>query len=198
MTVKIYTKDSVSPMQCYVALSDYEEPQRKLAAYEDTVTDLAAQVQGLAAENAYLLPKAASELSNAWVLNKYWVGIHAALMHFGAGREHDAIEWLQNTVAGPGIEVPKLSEFAEIEAWAVEQQKDSISAARALEVIKAETPATEASLAEIRAEGAEMFVSALQKHVDEGDFVGDEIAVITGAIDAGGEFAEKLRKEQGK
>ncbi|NIG73521.1 hypothetical protein F3J34_07910, partial [Klebsiella sp. Ap-873] len=40
--------------------------------------------------------------------------------------------------------------FAEIEAWAVEQQKDSISAARALEIIKAETPATDAALAEIR------------------------------------------------
>ncbi|NIG81528.1 hypothetical protein F3J34_49280, partial [Klebsiella sp. Ap-873] len=42
--------------------------------------------------------------------------------------------------------------FAEIEAWAVEQQKDSISAARALEIIKAETPATDAALAEIRNE----------------------------------------------
>ncbi|NIG81808.1 hypothetical protein F3J34_50810, partial [Klebsiella sp. Ap-873] len=133
-----------------VRFEDYVELQRQLTAYEATVTNLTAQVQGLAAENAYLLPKAASELSNAWVLNKYWVGIHAALMHVRESRLHDGVVWLQNTVAGPGIEVPQLSEFAEIEAWAVEQQKDSISAARALEIIKAETPATDAALAEIR------------------------------------------------
>lgn len=61
-----------------------------------------------------------------------------------------------------------------------------------------ETPITDAALAEMRAQGVEMFVAALQKHIDEGDFVGDEIAVIAGAIDAGGDFSEQLRKEQGK
>lgn len=111
----------------------------------------AARADALAAENAYLLPKAASELSNAWVLNKYWVGIHVALMHVKAGRLHDGMAWLQNTISGPGIEAPELSEFAEIEAWATEQQKDSIGHARALEIIKAETPSTDAFLAEVRA-----------------------------------------------
>ena len=119
---------------------------------EATVTNPESKVQGLAAENAYLLPKAASELLNAWVLNKYWVGIHVALMHFRAGRKRDGMVWLHNTIAGPGIEAPEFSEFAEIELWAVEQQKDSISAARALEIIKAEIPHTDAKLAEIRNE----------------------------------------------
>jgi hypothetical protein len=124
-------------------------PSDELSVSEQ-VAALKQQHDALAAENVWLLPKAASELSNAWVLNKFWVGIHVALMHVREGRLHDGMVWLQNTVTGPGIEVPQLSDFAEIEAWAVEQQKDTISAARALEIIKAETPATDAALAEIR------------------------------------------------
>ncbi|WP_312740506.1 hypothetical protein [Cedecea neteri] len=198
MTAKIYSisSDLLSPKLAeeafvtdLVLAADYAELQRQLTAQEATVTNLTAQVQGLAVENAYLLPKAASELSNAWVLNKYWVGIHAALMHFGVGREHDAIEWLQNTVAGPGIEVPQLSEFAEIETWAVEQQKDSISSARALEVIKAETPATDAALAEIRAQGAELCVKALVTSDDD---------TFADAPNICANVAFQLRKEQGK
>lgn len=124
-------------------------------------------IQQLAAENAYLLPKAASELSNAWVLNKYWVGIHVALMHVNAGRLHDGMTWLQNTISGPGIEAPQLSDFAEIEAWAVEQQKGSISHIRALEIIKAETPATDAALAEIEARGLDEMASEYRKFAQE-------------------------------
>ncbi len=112
----------------------------------------AARADALAVENAYLLPKAASELSNAWVLHKYWVGIQVALMHVREGRLHDGMVWLQNTISGPGIEAPELKEFSEIEAWAAGQQKDSIGHVRALEIIKAETPATDAELADIRNE----------------------------------------------
>ncbi len=115
----------------------------------------AARADALAAENSYLLPKAASELSNAWMLHKYWVGIHVALMHVRAGRLNDGMEWLQNTVAGPGIEVPRLSNFDEIEVWAIAQQKDSIGHERALEIIKAETPATDSIYAGIKADGVE-------------------------------------------
>ena len=39
-----------------------------------------------------------------------------------------------------------------------------------------------------------MFVRRLQQCVDEGDFVGDEVAVIVGAIDCGKEFCEQLRE----
>lgn len=111
------------------------------------------QVINLAVENASLLPKAASELSNAWMLHKYWVGIQVALMHVNAGRLHDGMTWLQNTVSGPGIEAPELSDFSEIEAWANEQQKDSIGHVRALEIIKAASPATDAAVANIKAQG---------------------------------------------
>ena len=57
-----------------------------------------------------------------------------------------------------------------------------------------ETPATDAYLAGIKADGVEEFIGRLQQCVDEGDFVGDEVAVIVGAINCGKEFFEQLRE----
>ncbi|HFD3102875.1 TPA: hypothetical protein ACF220_000093 [Klebsiella quasipneumoniae subsp. similipneumoniae] len=54
------------------------------------------------------------------------------------------------------------------------------------------TPATDRIVAGIKADGVEEFIGLLQQHVDEGDFVGDEVAVIVGAIDCGKEFFEQL------
>ncbi|UIL53965.1 hypothetical protein LZU96_08575 [Pantoea agglomerans] len=116
-----------------------------------------AERDALAAENAYLLPKAASELSNAWVMHKYWVGIQAALMHMQVGRSYEAEQWLKGTIAGPELEAPNLKLSDEIDAWANEQSKDSISHSRALEIIKAETPATDAYLNSVRVDAVESF-----------------------------------------
>lgn len=55
-------------------------------------------------------------------------------------------------------------------------------------------PATARIVAGIKADGVEEFIGRLQQHVDEGDFVGDEVAVIVGAIDCGKEFFEQLRE----
>ncbi|HGK3860730.1 TPA: hypothetical protein ACJ12U_005001 [Klebsiella pneumoniae] len=55
------------------------------------------------------------------------------------------------------------------------------------------TPATDRIVAGIKADGVEEFIGRLQQCVDEGDFVGDEVAVIVGAIDCGKEFCEQLR-----
>lgn len=57
-----------------------------------------------------------------------------------------------------------------------------------------ETPATDRIVAGIKADGVEEFVRRLHQCVDEGDFVGDEVAVIVGAIDCGKEFCEQLRE----
>ncbi|TYX37480.1 hypothetical protein [Klebsiella pneumoniae] len=54
--------------------------------------------------------------------------------------------------------------------------------------------ATDRIVAGIKADGVEEFIGRLQQHVDEGDFVGDEVAVIVGAIDCGKEFCEQLRE----
>lgn len=56
------------------------------------------------------------------------------------------------------------------------------------------TSATDAYLAGIKADGVEEFIGRLQQCVDDGDFVGDEVAVIVGAIDCGKEFCEQLRE----
>ncbi|HBQ8759841.1 TPA: hypothetical protein L9B23_001753 [Klebsiella quasipneumoniae] len=54
--------------------------------------------------------------------------------------------------------------------------------------------ATDRIVAGIKADGVEEFIGLLQQRVDEGDFVGDEVAVIVGAIDCGKEFFEQLRE----
>ncbi|MCZ0881252.1 hypothetical protein [Raoultella ornithinolytica] len=56
------------------------------------------------------------------------------------------------------------------------------------------TPATDRIYAGIKADGVSEFIDRLQQCVDEGDFVGDEVAVIVGAIDCGKEFCEQLRE----
>ncbi|HGW5845069.1 TPA: hypothetical protein ACNIPC_002530 [Klebsiella pneumoniae] len=56
------------------------------------------------------------------------------------------------------------------------------------------TPATDRFVAGIKADGVGEFIGRLQQCVDEGDFVGDEVAVIVGAIDCGKEFFEQLRE----
>lgn len=55
------------------------------------------------------------------------------------------------------------------------------------------TTATDRIVAGFKADGVEEFIGRLQQCVDEGDFVGDEVAVIVGAIDCGKEFCEQLR-----
>ncbi|HFZ1026705.1 TPA: hypothetical protein ACIJR6_004852 [Klebsiella aerogenes] len=57
-----------------------------------------------------------------------------------------------------------------------------------------EIAATDRIVAGIKADGASEFISRLQQCVDEGDFEGDEVAVIVGAIDCGKEFCEQLRE----
>lgn len=114
-----------------------------------------ARSDALAVENAYLMPKAASELSNAWVLHKYLIGIQAAIMYLDNGNKKAAQEWLYGTIAGPGFDFP--DEIEDIDAWAIKQLRGSISHSQALEIIKAETPTTDAWVNEQRATGVEMF-----------------------------------------
>ncbi|HHB9141866.1 TPA: hypothetical protein ACN7S4_003506 [Klebsiella pneumoniae] len=61
-------------------------------------------------------------------------------------------------------------------------------------VLDVETPSTDRIVAGIKADGVEEFIGRLQQHVDEGNFVGDEVDVIVGAIDCGKEFCEQLRE----
>lgn len=147
----------VSDTGDYVSYEDYAtleqklaESQREFRSADATIENLQMQVVKLAAENAGLLPKAASELSNAWVLHKYLISIQAAIMYLDNGNKKDAQEWLYGTIAGPGFEFPDAVD--DIDAWATHQIRGSVSHQQALEIIKAETPATDAFLAEVRAQ----------------------------------------------
>ncbi|KZQ76112.1 hypothetical protein A3N52_10255 [Klebsiella aerogenes] len=135
--------------------------------------DLQDWVKQLAAENAYLIPKAASELSNAWVLHKYLIGIQAAIMYLDNGNKKAAQEWLYGTIAGPGFEFP--DEVDDIDAWATHQMRGSISHPRALEIIKEETPATDRIVAGIKADAAAQLVSALKVIANSEQHNGDTV-----------------------
>ncbi|MGK6624670.1 hypothetical protein ACKU2B_022270 [Citrobacter freundii] len=144
----------------YVKYADYQELAVQLANAESKGRELAA-------ENAYLLPKAASELSNAWVLHKYLIGIQSAIMYLDGGNKKAAQEWLYGTISGPGFEFPDEVEVGDdIDAWATHQMRDSISYPRAVEIIKAETPATDAFLAEVRASALEYYANLFKDTVN--------------------------------
>ncbi|ELV2795514.1 hypothetical protein QNS20_001722 [Enterobacter ludwigii] len=96
---------------CSPAMEDdrgfvHEKTRHMFEAYLAGVAEGEARCAALASENAYLLPKAASELSNAWVLHKYLIGIQAAIMYLDNGNKKAAQEWLYGTIAGPGFEFP--------------------------------------------------------------------------------------------
>lgn len=57
-----------------------------------------------------------------------------------------------------------------------------------------QTPDTDAFIAEQRAVGVEMLTAKLQSLIDEGNFEGDEIGMIAGAVYTGADIAEQLRQ----
>ena len=84
-----------------------------------------------------------------------------------------------------------------VEGYYVDIHQDDITTYHedvVAEISEEQTPATDAYLAGIKADGVEEFISLLQQCVDEGYFAGDEVAVIVGAIDCGKEFFEQLRE----
>ncbi|EPL1955161.1 hypothetical protein JRB55_004174, partial [Citrobacter freundii] len=88
----------------------------------------------------------------------------------------------------------------DIDAWATHQMRDSISYPRAVEIIKAETPATDAFLAEVRAHDLNAFIrhhsAELDAHIKNGGEQFDEKSVrIRDIIVSARLFREQIRKE---
>lgn len=84
-----------------------------------------------------------------------------------------------------------------VEGYYVDIHRDDITTYHediVAEISEEQTPATDRIVAGIKADGVGEFIGRLQQCVDEGDFVGDEVAVIFGAIDCGKEFCEQLRE----
>lgn len=59
---------------------------------------------------------------------------------------------------------------------------------------KVQTPATSAFLAEVRAQGVEMLTEKLQQLIGEGNFEGNEVGLIAGAVYTGADIAAQLRQ----
>ncbi len=108
------------------------------------------------------------------------VAENVALKAFG-----DKLSEMHNALNGEGTGIQGRAEVAcqQVALEAAMEEFDAI-----------ETPATDRIVAGIKADGVEEFIGRLQQCVDEGDFVGDEVAVIVGAIDCGKEFCEQLRE----
>ncbi|HFT4325846.1 TPA: hypothetical protein ACHV7W_002975 [Klebsiella variicola] len=171
-----------------------------LSIREQKFLKLAKAYQQLAAENVYLLNGAARELNTSWMFHKTMLGAQAALACLSLGRESAARDWLEGTTDEACAEIPDDITVAGLQAWFDSQMVSNdgksgfLTRAEAEEAIRKACPATDAYLAGIKADGASEFISRLQQCVDEGDFVGDEVAVIVGAIDCGKEFCEQLRE----
>ncbi|WP_196093946.1 hypothetical protein [Citrobacter sp. Res13-Lact-LER2-35-b] len=176
----------------YVKHEDYVALEQKLTDMAVQLANAESKCRELAGENAYLMPKAASELSNAWVLHKYLIGIQAAIMYLDNGNKKAAQEWLYGTIAGPGFEFP--DEVENIDEWATHQMRGSVSHQQALEIIKAETTVTDAFLADVMAQGVEMMAAEADQLMDEFGDDSYKVMVTADLQRFANAFAAQLRK----
>ena len=142
------------------------ESAGELSIREQKFLKLAKAYQQLAAENVAL--KAAFNKPDAWLS---WHSIPPTYQEPDRGGEYLAVH-----------EQPGEKNDDGSDSWPVYAKPEI------------ETPATDRIVAGIKADGVEEFIGRLQQLVDEGDFVGDEVAVIVGAIDCGKEFCAQLRE----
>ncbi len=117
--------------------------------------DTIAKVHQLVGENAGLTDKAASELSNSWLLHRTVMGTQAALFCITQGNLSQAREWLEGTTDEAQLEIPDGMEVNGLQGWFDENMAGHITHAKAVEIIKSETPSTTQALNEIKAQGVD-------------------------------------------
>ncbi|EOI7353146.1 hypothetical protein OZ676_003646 [Yersinia enterocolitica] len=122
--------------------------------------DTIARVQQLVGENVALTDKAASELSNAWLLHRTMMGAQAALFCITQGNLVQAREWLGGTTDEAQLEIPDGMEVNGLQGWFDENMVDHITHAKAVEIIKSEAPTTTQALNEIKAQGVMEFANS--------------------------------------
>ncbi|WP_145590362.1 hypothetical protein [Yersinia aleksiciae] len=110
--------------------------------------DTISRVQQLVSENAALTDKAASELSNSWLLHCTMMGAQAALFCVTQGNLGQAREWLEGTTDEAQLEIPDGMEVNGLQRWFDENMTGLITHAKAVEIIKAEMSATTQALNE--------------------------------------------------
>ncbi|WP_105635531.1 hypothetical protein [Cronobacter dublinensis] len=121
----------------------------------------------LAAENSFLMNGAARELSIAWLLHKTMLGAQAALLCIKRGDIKSAHDWLEGTTDEAPAEFPDEIAVDGLEGWFNSQMISSggkngfLTREESEKAIRAETSATDAFIAEQRAQGVEMLADHL-------------------------------------
>ncbi|CNK95438.1 hypothetical protein N0H69_18915 [Yersinia alsatica] len=128
--------------------SDYAELEKKYLA--------------VAAENAALTDKSASELSNSWLLHRAVMTIQAALHCIHGTNIYEAQCWLESIADDAELVIPPEMMLSDLQRWFDENMVGHITHAKAVEIIKSETPATIQALNEIKAQGVEAFADNWQ------------------------------------
>lgn len=158
--------------------------------------DTIARVQRLVGENTALTDKAASELSNAWLLHRTMMGAQAALFCITQGNLGQAREWLEGTTDEAQLEIPCGMEVNGLQGWFDENMTGLITHAKAVEIIKAEMSATTKALNEIKAQGVDELAEAFNSWADDsnGDYEAERHWAV--ASKEALSFAASLRGEQ--
>lgn len=116
------------------------------------------EAAALAAENAYLLNGASRELNTSWMFHKTMLGAQAAMVCLSHGYQASAREWLEGTTDEAGAEMPDDISVGELHEWfesnMVSNSGNSgfLTRKEAEAAIRKECPATDAFLAEVRAQ----------------------------------------------
>ncbi|EPC4606328.1 TPA: hypothetical protein ACPFO5_001614 [Citrobacter freundii] len=122
----------------------------------------------LAAENAYLLNGASRELNTSWMFHKTMLGAQAALVCLTHGYQAAAREWLEGTTDEAGAEIPDDISVGELHEWFESNMVSNggnsgfLTRKEAEVAIRKECPATDAFLAEVRAQGVDYAIGVIE------------------------------------
>lgn len=120
-------------------------------------------ISRLVFENAALTDKAASELSNAWLLHRAVMTIQAALHCIHGTNIYEAQCWLESIADDAELVIPPEMMLSDLQRWFDENMTGLITHAKAVEIIKAEMSATTQAISEIKAQGVEEFVTKIAR-----------------------------------
>ncbi|ELY3381576.1 hypothetical protein SNN62_003682 [Cronobacter sakazakii] len=112
----------------------------------------------LVAENTFLMNMAARELTTSWMFHKTMLGAQAALVCIVQGDIKSARDWLEGTTDEAGAELPHDITVAGLQPWFDSQMVSNdgktgfLTREEAEKAIRAEIPATEAFLREVKSQ----------------------------------------------
>lgn len=160
--------------------------------------DTIAKVHQLVGESAVLTDKAASELSNSWLLHRAVMTIQAALHCIHGTNIYEAQCWLESIADDAELVIPPEMMLSDLQRWFDENMTGLITHAQAVEIIKAEMSATTQALNEIKAQGAIEFAEFLKVQAKESLSRGDHYVFdrLNAQAVTAERFAASLRGEQ--